>query len=406
MSRHRLMLILAEDSSHARGLVSQLIDNPYRLQSTITFVNILATLLATLMTMQLSAGLGLWMQVAYLALLTLLLLIFSEALPKALALRNPDATILALARPLRFVSHLLWPIIALSHVLTAPLFKLLSGQRSYPSPLITEEELRLLVNVGEEEGLIEHEEREMIEGVIAFGNTLLREIMVPRVDIVAIEVDTPLDLALDVVISGGHSRIPVYNETINQIVGILYAKDLIPALRDGERNLPINSLLRAAYFVPETMRVNTLLEDLQTRKVHMAIIVDEYGNTAGLATIEDLIEQIVGEIQDEYDTEDPSMQPLDHGVYLVDGRVAIDDVNDLADLNLASTSADRIGGLVSEQLGRVPRVGDELILECATLTVLSVKGVRPQKLRIVRHMELDLPLPNGRTSEGEMYEPT
>jgi CBS domain containing-hemolysin-like protein len=258
--------------------------------------------------------------------------------------------------------------------------------------------------VGEEEGLIEHEEREMIEGVIAFGNTLLREIMVPQVDILAIEVDTSLDHALDVVVARGHSRIPVYNETINQIVGILYAKDLIPALRDGNRDMPINSLLRPAHFVPETMRVNALLEDLQRRKVHMAIMVDEYGNTAGLATIEDLIEQIVGEIQDEYDTDDPSVQPISEGEYIVDGRVAIDDVNYLANLRLSSDSADRIGGLVYELLGRVPRVGDELVLEEATVTVLSVKGVRPQKLRIARRQPLAEGALSGDLTEGGIHD--
>lgn len=406
ISRHRLNVLLSEGGSRARRAVSRLIDDPYRFKSTVIFLNISTTIIATALTLHLSAGLSLWRQVGSLTLLLLLVLVFSEALPKALAIRNPDATALALARPLRIVSQILWPAIALVNLITGPLVKLVSGRRSYPSPLVTEEELRLLVNVGEEEGVIEHEEREMIEGVIAFGNTLLREIMVPQVDIVAIEVDTSLDKALDVVVARGHSRIPVYNETINQIVGILYAKDLIPALRGQDRDMPINSLLRPAHFVPETMRVNALLEDLQRRKVHMAIMVDEYGNTAGLATIEDLIEQIVGEIQDEYDTEDPSIQPIGEGEYVVDGRVSIDDVNYLTDLELTSDSADRIGGLVYEQLGRVPRVGDELVLEHATVTVLSVKGVRPQKLRIVRRpSEEEDALPNGGLIEGGIHDP-
>ncbi|MEI7769631.1 MAG: hemolysin family protein [Chloroflexales bacterium] len=406
ISRHRLNLLLSEGGSRARRVVSRLIDDPYRFKSTTIFLNICMTVTATGLTLRLSAGLGGWRQAGSLALLLLAILVFSEAFPKALAIRNPDATALALARPLRIVSQILWPIIAMLNLLTSPLFKVVSGRSSYPSPLVTEEELRLLVNVGEEEGLIEHEEREMIEGVIAFGNTLLREIMVPQVDIVAIEVDTPLSQALDVVVARGHSRIPVYNDTINQVVGILYAKDLIPALRHGERDMPINSLLRPAHFVPETMRVNVLLEDLQRRKVHMAVIVDEYGNTAGLATIEDLIEQIVGEIQDEYDTEDPSIQPISDNEYVVDGRVSIDDVNYLANLTLSSDSADRIGGLVYEQLGRVPRVGDELVLAHATVTVLSVKGVRPQKLRIVRHQpEEQCSLPGGEPHEGGIHDP-
>nr|WP_238530464.1 hemolysin family protein [Oscillochloris trichoides] len=409
ISRHRLNQLLSEGAPRTRRAVSRLIDDPYHFKSTIIFLNTASLITATVFTLRLTLHLPAWQQALDLALLVFAVLIMSEALPKALAVRNPDATVMTLARPLRLLGQILWPLIALINLITAPLFRMISGHTSYPSPLVTEEELRLLVNVGEEEGLIEHDEREMIEGVIAFGNTLLREIMVPRVDIVALEVDTPLEKALDVVISGGHSRIPVYNETVNQIVGILYAKDLIPALRDGQRHMPINTLLRPAHFVPETMRVNALLEDLQQRKVHMAIIVDEYGNTAGLATIEDLIEQIVGEIQDEYDTEDPSIQPIDEGIYIVDGRVAIDDVNYLADLKLASDSADRIGGLVYEQLGRVPRVGDELLLEEATITVLSVKGIRPQKLRIVRRSalaEVAQAVEQRAMKEGELYEPT
>jgi CBS domain containing-hemolysin-like protein len=406
ISRHRLNALLTERGPRAKRAVARLIDDPYRFKSTVIFLNICMTVIATGLTLRLGAGLGSLLQAGSLLLLVLAILIFSEAFPKALAIRNPDATALALAGPLRMVSQLLWPLITVVNLITSPLFMLVSGRSSYPSPLVTEEELRMLVNVGEEEGLIEHEEREMIEGVIAFGDTILREIMVPRVDIVALEIDTPLDQALDVVIARGHSRIPVYNETIDHIVGVLYAKDLIPALRDSSREMPINSLLRPPHFVPETMKVNALLEDLQKRKVHMAIIVDEYGGTAGLATIEDLLEQIVGEIQDEYDTEDPSIQPIGDGEYVVDARVSIADINSLADLDLRSESADRIGGLVYEQLGRVPRVGDELALDCATVTVLSVKGVRAQKLRIIRHPPADeRSQSDGELAEGSIHDP-
>lgn len=226
----------------------------------------------------------------------------------------------------------------------------------------------------------------MIEGVIAFGDTLLREIMVPRVDMVSLELGASLDQALDIVASSGHSRIPVYDETIDHVVGILYAKDLIPALRDRARAPRIDNLLRPAYFVPDTMKVNALLEDLQRRKVHMVVIVDEYGGTAGLATIEDLIEQIVGEIQDEYDTEDPSIQPVSAGEYIVDARVLIHDINELLGLALTA-EAERLGGLIYERLGRVPRAGDAVDLDEIVVNIMSVKGVRAHKLRIVRRQQ-------------------
>lgn len=408
ISRHRLSALLDDSSSRTQRAVSRLIDDPYRFKTTIILLNTATLIIAAGLTLWLSISLAFWWKVGSLGLLMLAVLIVGEAIPKAIAIRSPDATAALLARPLRLSSQILWPLIGMLNLLTYPIVTLISGKQAQRSPLVTEEELRLLVNVGEEEGLIEHEEREMIEGIIAFGDTLVREIMVPRVDIVALELDTTLDKALDVVVAGGHSRIPVYNETIDHIVGILYAKDLIPALRDNHRDMPINSLLRPANFVPETMKVNALLEDLQKRKVHMAIMVDEYGGTAGLATIEDLIEQIVGEIQDEYDTEDPSIQPVGDGEYIVDARATIDDINYLAGLHLEVENADRIGGLVYDQLGRVPRAGDELVLDEAVVTVLSVKGVRAQKLRIVRRpTEAAHALHDERESnERALHEPT
>lgn len=396
ISRHRLNALLNEGGPRTNRAVSRLLDDPYRFKTTILFLNICATVAATVITLLLTTGRGPWALWGGLVGLVVALLVLGEAVPKALAVRSPDTVALRLATPMSLLALGLSPLINLVSLPMRPLYRLISGQDAPATPLVTEEELRLLVNVGEEEGVIEHEERAMIEGVIAFGDTLLREIMVPRVDIVGLERNSSLEEAMDVVSSSGHSRIPVYNESLDNVVGILYAKDLFPALRSGDRDQPISSLLRQPYFVPETMKVNALLEDLQRRKVHMAIIVDEYGGTAGLATIEDLIEQIVGEIQDEYDTEGPSVQPVSEGEIVVDARVLIADVNDILDLELASEDAERVGGLVYEHLGRVPRVGDQVDLGEAEVTVLSVKGVRAHKLRIVRRQ----PEPAGEAHEG------
>jgi CBS domain containing-hemolysin-like protein len=384
ISRHRLGTLLSEDSSRSKQVVARLLDDPYQLKSTIILINTGALISATWLTLHLELGSGAWAVAARLGGLLVAALVIGEVTPKALAVRNPAATARLLAGPMVALTTLLWPLIALISLPTRPLYRLLSGQDAPRAPLVTEEELRLLVNVGEEEGLIERDERVMIEGVMAFGDTLVREIMVPRVDIFGLEQHTGLAEALDAVSSSGHSSIPVYDDTLDNVVGILYAKDLIPALRTGSLEMPIDSLLRAPHFVPETMKVNALLEDLQRRKVHMAIIVDEYGGTAGLATIEDLIEQIVGEIQDEYDTGDPSIQPVSEDEFIVDARVPIEDINDLLDIELRSDDAERIGGLIYERLGRVPRVGDVVDLGEATATVLAVKGVRALKLRIVR----------------------
>jgi CBS domain containing-hemolysin-like protein len=400
ISRHRLSALLADDEPRTKRVVARLLDDPYHLKSTIIFLNTSALIVATALALYLSASRGVWAIVGSLAGLLAAALVFGEVIPKALAVRNPSGAARLLAGPMSALTTIFWPVIGLINLPMRPLYRLISGQDAPLAPLVTEEELRLLVNVGEEEGLIEHDERAMIEGVMAFGDTLVREVMVPRVDIIGLEQHATLSEALDAVTGSGHSRIPIYDDTLDNVVGILYAKDLIPALRSGSPEVTIDGLLRAPHFVPETMKVNALLEDLQRRKVHMAIIVDEYGGTAGLATIEDLIEQIVGEIQDEYDTGDPSIQPVNDGEFVVDGRVLIEDINDLMDLDLGSEDAERIGGLIYERLGRVPRAGDIVDLGSAMVTVLAVKGVRAKKLRIVRRAAAQA---NG-LSEGDFVE--
>ncbi|MFV9505292.1 MAG: hemolysin family protein [Oscillochloridaceae bacterium umkhey_bin13] len=385
ISRHRLHALLDEQNPCTGQAVTRLLADPYRFRATIVVLNLVMYLVATSLTLALVAPFGPLVILSGLATLLVAALLIGELIPKALASRDPAAAAMRLARPMERLALLIWPFVALISLPMRPLYRLLSGKEAPSTPLVTEEELRMLVNVGEEEGLIEHEERAMIEGVITFGDTVVRELMVPRVDIVSLPQDASLEEALDLVSSSGYSRIPVYGETVDEIVGLLYAKDLIPSLRGVARASGISELLRPAHFVPETIKVNALLEEMQRRKVHLVIVVDEYGGTAGLATIEDLIEQIVGEIQDEYDTDDPSIQLVGEGVYLVEGRVLIHDLNELADLDLHSETAERLGGLVYEVLGRMPRVGDRIRLEEVEITVLAMKGVRAEKLRVARH---------------------
>ena len=398
ISRHRLNLLQEEHLSRAE-VVARLLSDPYRFKAAILLLNAAAIIAATALTLHLTHGLGPEGKLGALVGLLLLILICSEALPKALAIRNPTRAAQVLAGPMAFITRLVWPLIGLLSLLINPLTRLLSGQNAPKTPLVTEEELLLLVNVGEEEGLIEPDEREMIEGIFSFGDTVVREVMIPRIDIVALDETASLDEALETVISHGHSRIPVYSETIDRVIGILYAKDLLPGLRAGERDMLLNGLLRPPYFVPETMKVDALLKDLQARKVHMAVVVDEYGGTAGLVTIEDLLEEIVGEIQDEYDVEEPSIQIVGDGELIADARVPIDDINDLAGLRLSSEESDRIGGMVYERLGRVPKVGDEVRLpDGVTITVLSVEGLRPRQLRLTYQQSDEVTVT---TSEGE-----
>ncbi len=252
-----------------------------------------------------------------------------------------------------------------------------------------EETVEQMVDAGEKAGLIESGEHEMISGILGLDTTAVREIMVPRIDVVAVEVGVPLHSALDVIIGGSHSRVPVYEESIDHVVGLLYAKDILKVLRDGagKADVPLRSLLRPAYFVPESKRVDELLQELQQSKVHMAIVVDEYGGTAGIVTIEDILEEIVGEIQDEYDIgEEPLIERVGENEGIFNARVNIDEVNDALEVKLPEES-DTLGGLVYQHLQKMPKVGDEVRVDGVVISVLSVVGRRIKKVRVSKIIE-------------------
>jgi CBS domain containing-hemolysin-like protein len=248
---------------------------------------------------------------------------------------------------------------------------------------LSEDGLRFLLNVTAEETVLEDEAKEMIASIFQFGETLVREVMVPRIDVEAVSAETPMLEALDVILRAGHSRIPVFAATIDNIVGILYAKDLLRYLRDGRTDVPLGRILRPAYFIPESKKVDELLQELQLRKVHMAVVVDEYGGTAGVVTIEDLLEEIVGEIQDEYDAEEPTIEPVGEHEYLFDARVSLGEVNDLLGVQLPAEGGDTLGGFIYSQLGKVPAVGDAIAFDNVRIEVLSVAGRRIKQVRAI-----------------------
>ena len=260
---------------------------------------------------------------------SLAVFILGRLVPEAIAVGRAERVALLTVRPMQVASFLLSPIgrftVWVSNLLSIPL----GGQKRESTQLVTEQEIKTMVDAGEEEGLIEIEEKEMILSVLDFGDTVAREVMVPRIDIVALSTATPWDEAVDFIISSGHSRVPVFRDTIDDIVGILYAKDVLRAMRDGLPR-PLERMVRKAYFTPESKRVSELLQELQKTRVHVSIVVDEYGGTAGLVTIEDILEEIVGEIQDEYDTEEPEYTPLPDGTgYILEAGMNIGDANDL-----------------------------------------------------------------------------
>jgi putative hemolysin len=314
----------------------------------------------------------------------LIMLILGNLVPEMIALRHSERLALWLARPLDVVSFVAMPIVRLVVWLSHGIARLFGAELEAGMPLVTEEEIKTLVDAGEEEGVIQVEEKRMIYSIFELGDTLTRQVMVPRTDVTALDVNTPMVEALDVIMEAGHSRIPIYEETIDNVVGVLYAKDLLGYLRDGRTDVPLSRIVREAYFIPETKKAGDLLPDLQQRRVHMAIVVDEYGGMAGLVTIEDLLEEIVGEIQDEYDTEEPFVEYISEDEYIFDARVDLDDLNRLMDAELPAEGSDTLGGFIYTELGKVPAAGDRIAFEDLELTVESVAGRRIQKVRVKR----------------------
>jgi CBS domain containing-hemolysin-like protein len=329
--------------------------------------------------------------VAVVFVAALAMLILGEIVPEAVGRQHAERLALWLARPLAVVSIVAMPIVRLMVWLGNAIARLFGAEMRSDLPFVTEEEIKVLVDAGEEEGVIEEEEKDMIYSIFELGDTLAREVMVPRIDVVALDVTTPMLVALDTIMEAGHSRIPVFDETIDNILGVLYAKDLLPYLRDGRTDVPLKSILREAYFIPETKKASDLLPDLQQRRVHMAVVVDEYGGMAGLVTIEDLLEEIVGEIQDEYDTEEPFVQFVSDDEYLFDARVDLDDLNRLMTVSLPTEDSDTLGGFIYTELGKVPAVGDQVAFDNLELTVESVAGRRIKKVRVQRRLAVPVP---------------
>ena len=327
-------------------------------------------------------------------ILSLIVLVLCEITPKTLALQRAERVALRMARLVAAATFVMRPIVFVLTALTRLILRLLGGKAQVRGPFVTEEELKMLVSVGQEEGVLEEEEREMIHGIFEMGDMRVREVMVPRTDLVAIEANEPVEKAVDLVTKHGHTRIPVYEGNLDHIVGVMYAKDLLRAVVRGEQKT-LRDIARKPYFTPESNLVQDVLRDLRKNRVHMAIVVDEYGGTAGAVTIEDILEEIVGPIQDEYDIgEEDEIQFINPTEVVLDGRVSVDDVNELLKLNIAADDYDTIGGYVLNQLGAAPKVGATLKLGNAELRVEAVQGTRIKKVRIRSETPFQIPEAN------------
>ena len=319
--------------------------------------------------------------------MTFLLFVFAEVVPKTYSVQRTDKAALAMARPVLWLGRVLRPLTSVLIWISNAALLVLPGRRMPKGPFVTEEEIRHMVDVAEEEEEIEEDERELIHSVFEFGDTTVREVMVPRPDMVTVPADATLDEALRVIIDAGYSRIPIYQGDNDNIIGVLYAKDLLRSLHEGKKDMRVAQLGRAPTFVPEQKKVSDLLREMQEQHVHMSIVVDEYGGTAGLVTIEDLIEEIVGEIVDEYDKEEPLVEPLGDDRIRVDAKMPIDEVNELLEVELPHEEWNTVGGLVFGLLGRVPLEGESVTFDGLEFQTERITGRRIQKVIIRKSKE-------------------
>ncbi|MEI6848923.1 MAG: hemolysin family protein [bacterium] len=312
-------------------------------------------------------------------------IVLGELIPKGFALANPDRIALAVSGPITLFAKIVSPLVAVLVLLTKIISKPF-GIDPTRTPELSAAEIRLIVEQGSQQGVLEAEEEQMISAVMSLSDSKLHEVMVPRIDIVAIDQEASFDDAVTLVLTEGHSRTPLYKESVDHIVGILYAKDLLRIIAAGGPRPRLRDIMRPALFVPESQSVDDLLHELQRRRVHMAIVLDEYGGTAGLVTIEDLLEEIVGEIQDEFDEEEPMKVMVRDGEAILDGRADIDLLGELVNPPLEledDEEYDTVGGFVYHRIGRVPVVGDTVAVDPFGITVIKVTGRRVGKVRVI-----------------------
>jgi len=380
VSRIRVRYLAENDVARADKL-EKLIENPgYFLPSLLLMILLVQLTTASLSTWLLtrltnSAGIGV---LAGTAVATGFMFIFGELIPKASASQNSERVALRITRPITLLSRVMRPVAVIFEFVANGLLRLFRGKDLTTEMIVTDEgEIMAMVSAAEEHDVIEEEEREMIHSVFEFGDTITREVMVPRPDMVTLPYEATVMDALTLSIKHGFSRIPVRGDNLDDIIGVLYAKDLMKHLQRGNLEHDIKDIVRDAYVIPETKNLSDLLRELRKRKVHMAIVVDEHGTVAGLVTIEDLLEEIVGEIFDEFDMEINLVDQVASNRYRVDARVTIDDINERLNINLPEEGdVDTVGGLVLKILGHLPVSGEEFLYNGIAIRVEKLKTNR------------------------------
>lgn len=390
-------LTLVEEKRRGAANLLRLVQNIERVLPVILFALELCTLVAaTLVGVVAAHAFGALGVVVATAFEVIVIFVVAELAPKTWAVQHPDRSALATAPLIRFLLAVA-PIGWITRALIWLTNFLLPGRGVRAGPYTSDELLRAMADEAANEEVIEHTERTLIHSIIDFGDTVVREVMVPRTDMVAVESYAQIVDVIDIVIPAGYSRIPVFSQGIDDIVGIVYVKDLMRAEHEGRGTDAVSTVMRAAQFTPESKRVSELMREMQAGKFHMSMVVDEFGGTAGLVTLEDLIEELVGEITDEYDVEEVPPERFDDGTLVVNARMPVDEVNELLDDSELPEGDDwdTVGGLLYSLLGHVPSEGEAAHVAGHTLTAERVQGRRIGRVRIS-----EAPSANGLSSEA------
>jgi len=385
-SRVKAKSLLDDHRRGARQLV-HLVERPEEFLNPVLLLVLICQLVsATLVGVLASEWLGPLGVVVGTVFEVVVIFVLFEAIPKNWAVHNPERAALFSAPIVTAVVR--FPLVRAVSTVLIGMANLLIGRgrggEEEPSANVTESELLAMADVAHADEVIETTERAFIHSIIDFGDAVVREVMVPRPDMLALDASTTVSDALEQALSAGRSRLPVYEDNVDDVVGVAYAKDLMRVEHEGHGSDPVRAHVRPAHYVPETKRLTALLREMQDRKFHLSIVVDEYGGTAGLVTLEDLIEELVGEIVDEYDVEEPSIERRPDGSIVVTGRMGVDDADELLDAELPQGSWDTVGGLVLDLAGHIPAEGEAVEVDGFKLVAERVRGRRIDQVRIVR----------------------
>ena len=396
VNKNRIRTIAQEGNRKAEALL-KLIDDPNKFLSAIQVVITLAGFLTSAeAAVSFSDDMGVFLEsfgIPYgqeisVVIVTLILsfftLVFGELFPKRLAMLHADAIAMGVVKPILFISAVFKPFVWLLSITVTIMLKVCRQRTDVTYVEYSEDDIVSMLEAGQESGELKEEGKKMITGVFAFDDMLAYEVMTPRTDVFSIDINAPTEEYIDELMELRYSRIPVYEDDSDNIIGILYIKDyLIKAREDGFDNVDFRSILRKPYFVPETKKIDSLFFELQTTKQHIAILIDEYGGFSGIVTMEDIIEEVMGDIDDEYDKEEPEIQKIDDMTYVMDGRMDLDDIDEEIGINLESDNSETIGGFIIDILGEIPDendVGKEIDFENYRFRIDSIRERRIEQI--------------------------